>query len=125
MSQPHPSLSADQLVVWNRARAQIEAIRAEEITFAQKLKRDLIRYPGYYEAARKRAQQLLLQHRNRPHLHWAAQEWITLFEKGGRPAILEILEANEQNQELISASPFTVMRPPLPENNYYQQHESA
>jgi len=120
-----PALNPRQQEIWERAAAQIKTLHAEEHAFAARLKNDLLRYPGYYAAARERTMELLAQHHERPHWRWAWERWAALFGDGGLPAVLQLLDDPDFNQELISASPFAVMRPPLPENNFYRSHDPA
>jgi len=125
MNPPATALTPLQQEIWSRAVSQIEAVRSGECAFAQRVRRDLLQHPGYFAAARKRTGELLGQHRERPHWRWAWERWAALFSEGGLPEVLKLLEDTESNQELISASPFAVMRPPLPENDFYRSHARA
>ena len=73
-------------------------------------------------AARERTMALLREHHERPHWRWAWERWALLFAEGGLFEVLRLLDEPDANQELISASPFAVMRPPLPENDFYRGH---
>ena len=52
---------------------------------------------------------------------WAIQEWEHLLSLG-LEEIVRVCDGSDEHQELLSASPFAVMRPPLPENNYYASY---
>jgi hypothetical protein len=122
MNLPTSALAPLQKEIWERAVVQIEAVRLGERAFAQQVASDLRQHPGYFVAARERTTALLREHNERPHWRWAWERWALLLAEGGLPEVLRILDEPEANQELISASPFTVMRPPLPENDFYRGH---
>jgi hypothetical protein len=119
-----PKLVARNALVL-RAQAQIEALRAAEKAFAERVSRDLLTYPGYYAAAVERNGGLLRKYESKPHWLWAATRWAAIFESGGLKQVLAMFADWETNQELLSASPFCVMRPPLLENHYYSSHAAA
>ena len=125
MTSRAQTLTADPSASWTRAAAQIEALHDRELAFAVQVRRDLIHYPGYFSAAIARTEELRAQHHDRPHWSWAAERWAALMAEGGLPAVLRLLDTPEDHQELLSASPFAVMRPPLPENDFYAHHAAA
>jgi hypothetical protein len=89
------------------------------------VKENLLNHPGYYWAAMERNDQLLVADSSRPRLQWAAELWRDVFAQGGLQRVLEILDNPITHQEILSSSPFTVMRPPLPENDYYRAYERS
>lgn len=111
--------------LWQKAAAQIQAQQDRERAFAERVRRDLLLYPGYFQAAVERLKELQAMHQGRPHWLWAMDRWTDLLAKGGLQAVLQLLEAPEEHQEMISTSPFATMRPPLPENSYYLRHASS
>jgi hypothetical protein len=102
--------------------AQKLALRRKEADTAAAIARDLQEHPGFYPAAVARNKQLLVAHAKRPDLHWASSRWAEIFNHHGLPEVLRMLADPDQHQELLSASPFYLMRPPLPENDFYQAH---
>jgi hypothetical protein len=86
---------------------------------------DLQKHPGYYFAAKARNKELLTKFAERPDLRWAMERWAELFETGGLPVVLKMLADPETHQELLSSSPFYLMRPPLPENQFYQPYVTS
>jgi hypothetical protein len=110
---------ASQGELWAKAAAQIEALHERELAWAQQLKRDLTTHAGYFAAALARVAELKVQYQDRPNWAWAAERWEKLMREGGRAEVLLLLEDPVKHQELLSASPFAVMRPPLPENSFY------
>ena len=90
MNMPAHALDPSQRELWARATAQIEALGSNERVFAGQVKRDLLRHPGYYYAAKERTAQRQAQHRNRPHWQWAWQRWAALFAEGGMPAVIKM-----------------------------------
>lgn len=125
MSQQPATLSPSQAEVWRRAALQVEAVRQSEQAFAQQVRRDLLRYPGYFAAAQQRTEELALSQGERPQWRWAWTRWAALFSKGGLSEVIRVLDDPEAHQELLSASPFALMRPPLPENDFYQSHAAT
>lgn len=125
MTPPTTDLTPLQRDVWSRAISQIEAMRSAERTFAQRVKQDLIQHPGYYAAARERTDELLRQHNERPHWRWAWERWKALLTAGSLSDVIDLLDDPEANQEMLSSAPFTVMRPPLPENDFYRSHAAS
>lgn len=118
-------LTPRQQEIWSQAASQIEDVRSGERAFASQVKQYLLDHPGYLVAARERTAELLSQHSDRPHWHWAWKRWQALIAEDGLQGVLSLLDDPDLNQELISASPFTVMRPPLPENGFYQSHDPS
>jgi hypothetical protein len=123
MTAPSAPTASNTLLL--RVRAQVEALQASERAFAKRVRQDLLDHPGYYLAAVSRNRELLQQYASRPHWEWAAKRWAEIFATGGLPGVLALFTDSEANQELISASPFCLMRPPLPENDYYASHAEA
>ena len=103
-------------------KAQKLALRRKETNTAAAIAKDLREHPGFYPAAVARNKELWVTHANRPDLRWASSRWAEIFEQQGLPEVLRMLADPDQHQELLSASPFYLMRPPLPENNFYQAH---
>lgn len=117
------SPSADSLQQrWERYEARVRELRRQESAAATAVAADLQKHPGYYPAAVARNQELLVQHADRPDLRWAMVQWAEIFETGGLPLVLQMLSDPEKHQQLLSSSPFYLMRPPLPENQFYQAH---
>lgn len=106
--------------IFERAQQQIEQLRAGEHAFAQQVRQDLLAHPGYYAAAVARAEELCRQQQDRPHWLWASDRWVQILGGGGLQAVLAMLAEPDSHQELLSASPFALMRPPGPENDYYR-----
>jgi hypothetical protein len=125
MPQAPTTLSPNQEEVWKLATSQIEAMRVKERGFAQQVRRDLLLYPGYFAAARQRVEELVLSQSERPHWCWAWERWADLLSQGGLHAVIQLLDDPDANQELLSASPFAVMRPPMKENDYYRSHAAT
>lgn len=117
------SASAESLLQ-RRARyeTQVRELRRKESAAAAAVAADLQQHPGYYPAAVARNQELLVRHADRPDLRWAMVQWAEIFDTGGLPLVLQMLSDPEKHQELLSSSPFYLMRPPLPENQFYQAH---
>jgi hypothetical protein len=107
---------------WLRYEAQVQELRRAESAAATALAADLQKHPGYYPAAVARNQELLVRHAERPDLRWAMVQWAEIFDTGGLPLVLQMLSDPEKHQQLLSSSPFYLMRPPLPENQFYQAH---
>jgi hypothetical protein len=110
---------------WLRHKAGVQALRAREQEAALATANDLRHYPGYYLAAVARTRELLATHADRPALLWAWEQWDRIFQSGGLPQVLAMFTNAAANQELLSSSPFYVMRPPLPENEFYQAYAPA
>ncbi len=118
------SPASDDSLQQRRARyeAQVQALRLQESATATAIAADLQKHPGYYPAAVARNKELLVRHAERPDLHWAMVQWAEIFDTGGLPLVLQMLSDPETHQKLLSSSPFYLMRPPLPENQFYQAH---
>ena len=125
MTVPTHNLAPELQLRWLSAQAQLRNQVLADQAHAEKVKQNLLSYPGYYWAAFERNQQLLVADASRRRLLWAAELWRDVFEEGGLQRVLEILEDPTTHQELLSSSPFTVMRPPLPENDYYRGYERS
>ncbi|MCX6856454.1 MAG: hypothetical protein NTV80_16305 [Verrucomicrobia bacterium] len=116
------SLPNDLQLRWQRHQADLQILRRRERQNAQDTADQLLKYPGYYFAAVARNQELLSQYADRPNLHWIPERWAQIFEKGGFSQVLAMLADEQGEQELLSSSPFYLMRPPLPENHFYQDY---
>lgn len=103
----------------------MQALHRRQHEAAQETADHLRRYPGYYVAAVARNEELLAMHAGRPNLRWAWERWAQIFRDGGVAQVLAMLADERQHQELLSSSPFYLMRPPLPENRYYQDYAPA
>jgi hypothetical protein len=110
---------------WLRHEASVQALRQREQKAAQVTADDLRLYPGYYLAAVARTRELLALHTDRPALRWAWERWQGIFQTGGLAQVLALLADSAMHQELLSSSPFYLMRRPLPENEFYQAYASA
>lgn len=110
---------------WARFQAQVQELRRKESATAAAVAADLQKHPGYYPAAVARNKELLVRHAQRPDLHWAMVRWAEIFDAGGLSLVLQMLAHPETQQQLLSSSPFYLMRPPLPENEYYQAYASS
>lgn len=124
-----PALAEDQSVDglrsrWARHEARVQELRREESAAAAAVAADLQRHPGYYPAAIARNRELLVQYAERPDLRWAMARWAEIFDHDGLPLVLQMLNNPEVHQDLLSSSPFYLMRPPLPENEFYQAYDS-
>jgi hypothetical protein len=115
----------DALRYFERAQQQIAQMHSREQAFAELVRQDLLAHAGYYPAAVARAEELCRQHHDRPHWRWASERWTQIFEAGGLQAVLTMLADPDTHQELLSASPFALMRPPGPENDYYRMRADA
>jgi hypothetical protein len=116
------TLTEGQREIWAKAAAQLGGQRERDLAWISQLRRDLEAHPGYFAAALARAGELRAKYQDRPHWCWAAERWETLMQDGGCAAVLRLLEDPVTHQELLSTSPFAVMRPPLPENKFYSSH---
>ena len=105
-----------------RFEARVQELRRQESAAAAAVAADLRRHPGYYPAAVSRNRDLLARHAERPDLRWAMVRWAEIFDTGGLPMVLHMLAHPEEHQELLSSAPFYLMRPPLPENAFYQAY---
>lgn len=110
---------------WLRHEAGVQALHRRQHEAAQETADHLRRYPGYYVAAVARNEELLAMHADRPNLRWAWERWARIFRDGGVAEVLAMFADERQHQELLSSSPFYLMRPPLPENRYYQDYAPA
>jgi hypothetical protein len=110
---------------WARYEARVHELRRKEAAMAAAVFADLQKYPGYYPAAVARNDELMLNYGSRPDLRWAMERWAEIFEKDGLPLVLQMLASPETHQEVLSSSPFYLMRPPGPENDFYQNHVSS
>ena len=110
---------------WARHEARVHELRREEAATAASVSADLQKHPGYYPAAVARNHELMLNYGPRPDMLWAMERWAEIFEKDGLPMVLQMLASPETHQELLSSSPFYLMRPPGPENAFYQSHVSS
>jgi hypothetical protein len=119
MTAAHDTLSESQRELWAKAAAQLEGLKERELAWAKRVKDDLISHEGYFKAAQARVLELSEIYRDRPHWSWAAERWNSIMREGGLTAVLKLLGEPVTHQELLSASPFAVMRPPLPENTFY------
>lgn len=121
----HETMTEELRQRWLRHESALQALRQREQKAAQQTAQDLQRHPGYYHAAVARTRELLARHDGRPALRWAWEQWAQIFEEGGPAQVISMFQNAEANQELLSSSPFYVMRPPLPENDFYQAHAPA
>lgn len=110
---------------WARYTARVHEMRQKESTTAAAVSVDLQKHPGYYPAAVAQNHELLLKYGSRPNLRWAMERWAEIFQNEGLPLVLRMLASPETHQELLSSSPFYLMRPPGPENDFYQSHVSS
>jgi hypothetical protein len=100
-------------------------LRSAESASAAAVAADLRKHPGYYAAAVARNKELLVKQSSRPDLRWAMEQWAEIFDRAGLPLVLQMLANPDVHQELLSSSPFYLMRPPLPENDFYQAYVSS
>lgn len=110
---------------WARHEARVRELRREESSAAAAVAADLQKHTGYYAAAVARNKELLLKHSSRPDLRWAMVRWAEIFDTEGFPLVLRMLTHPEEHQELLSSSPFYLMLPPRPENDFYQAYVSS
>lgn len=108
-----------------RLKAQVRDNRRRGSARAAAVAADLQKHPGYYPAAVARNKELLNQYAERPDLNWGMLRWAEIFDRDGLPWVLKMLAHPHENQELLSCSPFYLMRPPLPENDFYRSHVSS
>lgn len=125
-----PALAESQAVDglwhrWARHEARVRELRREESAAAAAVAVDLQKHPGYYPAAVARNKELLFKYAARPDLRWAMVQWAEIFDNEGLPLVLRMLANPEAHQELLSSSPFYLMRPPRPENEFYQAYVSS
>jgi hypothetical protein len=110
---------------WARYESRVRELRREESAAAASVAENFQKHAGYYPAAVARNTELLLQNAARPDLLWAMERWAEIFNNGGLPLVLRMLANPESHQELLSSSPFYLMRPPSPENEFYQAYDSS